>query len=62
MKNLKNTGLLLLGVITMASCSKDEETPLQELPPSATEFNSIREAALLHQTQSFTATQSFTTR
>lgn len=56
MKNLKNIGLLFLGVITLTSCSKDDETPLQELPPSAAEFNSIREIALLHQTQSFTAT------
>ena len=56
--NFKNTGLLLLGVICMTSCSNNDEasSTLAKLPPSSQEYQTIRGVALQNQTQSFTAT------
>ena len=58
MKNLKNTGLLLLGVICITSCSNNDDSSVEpiKLPPSSQAFQSIRTAALANKTQSFTAT------
>jgi hypothetical protein len=56
MKKLKNISLVVLATISLASCSKDDNSAIEQLPPSSAQFNSIRETALLHQTQNFTAT------
>ncbi len=58
MKNLKNTGLLFLGVFTMVSCNKDEDVPSPDLKfrPSTGVWYLNRSTALANQTQSFTAT------
>ncbi len=56
--SIKNLGLLATALITLASCSKNDE-PVTENPakiPTATEFGSVREKALQAMTQSFTAT------
>lgn len=58
MKNLKNTGLLLLGVICLASCNKDEEAsaPAAEYRPSNGVWYLNRSKAEARLTQSFIAT------
>ncbi len=56
--NLKNLGLLATALITMSSCSKNDEAA-SETPakiPTAAEFASVRSVALQTMTQSFTAT------
>ena len=57
MKNLKNTGLLLLGVLFMGSCNKDEEVtaPVVEYRPSTGVWYLLRNQAIANKTQSFTA-------
>ena len=52
-QNLKNAALLFLATITLVSCNKDE---ISNLNPTAAKFATIRETALEHQTQRFTAT------
>jgi hypothetical protein len=56
--HFKNTGLLLLGVICMTSCSNNDDVsqPIVKLPPSGQAFQNLRAVALQNQTQSFTAT------
>lgn len=56
--NLKNLGLLATALITMASCSKneDEPTPTGTTPPSAAAFKGIKEKGLSNRTQTFTVT------
>jgi hypothetical protein len=57
MKNLKNISLVVFATVALASCSKDDNNDsVAQLPPSSQEFQSIRQIALQHQTQSFTAT------
>ena len=61
MKNLKNLGLLATAIITMSSCSKNDDsalsTPTQAVTaPTAAQFGSIRAEALQALTQNFTAT------
>lgn len=56
--NFKTFGLLLLSVITMSSCSKDEqqqETPIAP-KPTAAQWNSIKNQALISKTQNFVIT------
>jgi hypothetical protein len=54
MKNLKTLGLLLMGSITLFSCSKDDngEAPLDR--PSTGEWYALRNEALQNQVQNFT--------
>jgi hypothetical protein len=56
--NLKYIGLLATALITMASCSKneDEQTPAGTTPPSPSAFKGIQEKGLSNRTQSFTVT------
>ena len=58
MKNLKNISLAVLATVALASCSNDDDNngSIAQLPPSSQEFQSIREIALQHQIQNFTAT------
>jgi hypothetical protein len=59
MKNLNKIGILVLGAIVMASCSKDSETAVSETAapvPTQAQFANIRQVALLNQTQNFTMT------
>ena len=61
MKNLKNLGLLAAAIITISSCSKNDDSvapaPVQTATtPTAAQFGSIRAAALQALTQNFTAT------
>jgi hypothetical protein len=57
MKNLKNISLAVFATVAFASCSNDDNNnPVVQLPPSSQAFQSIRQIALQHQTQSFTAT------
>ncbi len=56
-RNFKTIGLLFFGIMTMVSCSNDDDmnggTPNV---PSNSDWNAVREAALENQTQQFTAT------
>ena len=56
MKSLKNISLLLLASIALTSCSNDDNNTPEQLPPSASQFSSIRETALANLTQHFTMT------
>jgi hypothetical protein len=60
MKNhLNKIGILVLGTIAMASCSKDTETAVTETAapvPTQTQFANVRNVALQNQTQNFTMT------
>lgn len=55
--NFKNIGVLFLGVITMTSCSKDDNstTPIEEDRPSTGEWYALRNQAMENQMQNFTA-------
>ncbi|MEO8517085.1 MAG: hypothetical protein ABI426_10085 [Flavobacterium sp.] len=56
-KNFKTIGLLFIGVISMVSCSKDDNfEQTTEYRPSTGQWYSLRNAALQNQTQLFTAT------
>lgn len=57
-RNLKQIGLLSSALITMTSCSKNDE-PIEQVavsPATAAQFASVRETALQQLTQNFTAT------
>lgn len=56
MKSLKHISLLLLASIALTSCSTDDNNTPEQLPPSASQFSSIRETALDNLTQHFTLT------
>jgi hypothetical protein len=62
-KNFKQFGLLATALITMASCSKNDEPavqPAEVTPATAAQFASVRETALQDLTQNFTATAGVT--
>jgi hypothetical protein len=54
--NLKKIGLILLGSMSIISCSNDNQESVINNAPSAQEFGSIRNIALQNQIQNFTTT------
>ncbi len=53
-RNFKTIGLLFLGVITMVSCSNDDDNPSSPTLPSQQDYAALSEAALDNITQHFT--------